>query len=303
MLSSRPIRPPKQSDAHNETKGSFMQQRGLLMRMGLGVALVVLAGASVVGYGLGWGKPAHKAITPTVVATSVAVSIPTRRPTVAPTVSSCRSAANYQDIIDRQSQAADWQAAAATANTALGLPNLCQADKAGLTQQAVVAGLKVLYSEKFNPLDVAAQQQEVDRYLALKAQAHQAGVDFPTALQVSQDAYQIGQFLLAKVAVEEAFRMQAYKPEVQRDITRTYVSILFNLGSWYTTAQLGSDVYNRGMTLLAASHQLAVMYRTGQGEAGGKLRQLTGSDERSWPQPAETPLLDTASSIAGKRAP
>jgi hypothetical protein len=94
-----------------------------------------------------------------------------------------------------------------------------------------------------------------------------------------------------RVAIEQALADGDYHPEVDRATTRMYISTLYNVGNWYTQAPAGSALHQQGLTWLAASHQLAVQYQTGQGEAAMLLRQLAGQQESGWPAPAQTPLL------------
>jgi hypothetical protein len=211
----------------------------------------------------------------------------------APPTPSCMAATNYVEIITRQERANRWEDAVATADTGLADTRLCPSERKLLTARAVDDGLKVLYNKPFDPLDVAAQQQEIDRYLSLRQRARDALVSFDTPLQVAGQAYQISQFPLARVAIEEAFAAGDYRPEVDRATTRLYISTLYNLGSWYTHAPAGNALYEQGLGWLAASHQLAVKYQTGQGEAAMLLRQLVGQEEAHWPAPGRTPLLDT----------
>lgn len=206
----------------------------------------------------------------------------------------CTAAPNYLDIITRQEQDGDWAAAASTAETALRLPHLCVEDKRALTTKAIAAGLQVLYSEGFAPLDVVAQQRAIDRYLQLKARARQAGVDFPTSLQVAQQAYQIGQFPLAKLAIEQSLAEGEFKPELNRSVVRQYVSTLYNLGAWYTTASTDSELYQQGLQSWAASQAVAEAFCTGQAEAWQELRARFGDHRADYPSPIPTPFLSYA---------
>lgn len=227
-------------------------------------------------------QPAALLVQPTEPVATALPAIPTP---------SCTGTTTYLEIIARQEQANHWEDAVATAEAALSDTHLCPADSKLLTARAVADGLKVLYNKPFAPLDVAAQQQEIDRYLSLRERAHDAQVAFDSPLQVAGQAYQIGQFPLARVAVEQALAAGDYRPELDRATTRMYISTLYNLGSWYSQAPAGSEVYQEGLAWLAASHQLALHYQTGQAEAAMLLRQLVGQEEASWPTPAPTPLL------------
>jgi hypothetical protein len=219
--------------------------------------------------------------------TAAAPTIPPATPTP-----NCVAATNYVEIITHQEQANRWEEAVATAETGLADQRLCPSDRKLLTARAVADGLRVLYTKPFDPLDVAAQQQEIDRYLALRQRAFDAQVPFDTPLQVAGQAYQIGQFPLARVAIEQALVDGDYHPEVDRSTTRMYISTLYNMGSWYTQAPTGSALYQQGLAWLVTSHQLAVNYQTGQGEAAMLLRQLVSQQESGWPAPAQTPLLN-----------
>lgn len=251
------------------------------------IALCVVLTAVVIG-----SVATREVREPTALPQPSAAQVSPTEPPAMPTPS-CTAATNYVEIITRQEQANRWEEAVATAEAGLADTRLCSSDSKLLTARAVADGLKVLYNKPFGPLDVAAQQQEIDRYLSLRERARAAQVPFDTPLQVAGQAYQIGQFPLARVAVEQALAEGDYRPEVDRATTRMYISTLYNLGSWYTQAPMGSELYHQGLAWLAASHQLALKYQTGQGEAAMLLRQLAGQQESQWPAPATTPLLHT----------
>jgi hypothetical protein len=260
--------------------------------VGVGLVALCVALSAVVVSRVGTREATEPTALPQPVMALVqpTAAVPTTPP--ATPTPSCTAATSYMEIITRQEQANRWEEAVATAETGLADTRLCSSDRKLFTARAVVDGLRVLYTKPFDPLDVAAQQQEVDRYLALRQRAHDAQVSFDTPLQVAGQAYQIGQFPLVRVAIEQALADGDYHPEVDRAMTRMYISTLYNMGSWYTQAPAGSALYQQGLACLAASHQLAVKYQTGQGEAAMLLRQLVSQQESGWPAPAQTPLLN-----------
>jgi len=208
---------------------------------------------------------------------------------------SCDSADDYLRVIAEREVQGDYAGAEANAESGLNRRELCQSARTALIAKAISSGLKVLLSGKFAPTDVDAQQKEVDRYLELRERTQEAGVEFPmTDLQIAVDAYDSHPYL-ARAAFERAFKAGTFRPEVHRDLLKQYISALFNLGAWYTGAQPGSELYQRGLSYLCASHRLAKKFDTGQAEAWGKLRELLGPNESDWPAPVATPLLKSGS--------
>lgn len=216
-----------------------------------------------------------------------------------PTPTICTPASSYLDIITRQEQAGDYASAVATAETALSVSDLCREAIKPLTARLVAIGLKALYTEPVAPLDQAGQQRQVDRYLSLRQRAHDAHADFASDVQIAIEANSRSQHRLCLVALDNAFADGSFRPTVQRDLTHLYVSCLYGLGSWYTSAGHASELYVQGLAWLSASHRVAVAYCTGQAEAATRLRELIGADESGWPTPADTPLLTHPPTIPG----
>lgn len=205
-------------------------------------------------------------------------------------LTACRPAADWLETITGQERAAQWQVAATNAQTALRAPGLCASDRKVLAGKAVADGLEALFAERFAPDDVAAQRQSVDRYQGLKRLAQAYGVPFPSARQVAGRAYDVGQFLLAKLAFEEALERGEVTTSDQGQV-QFYYSTLYNLGAWWAETASGAT-QTEGFRLLAAANQIDRHYRIGNGLAWARLRELVGPDEGRWPAPAATPLLD-----------
>lgn len=207
-----------------------------------------------------------------------------------PTAEPCRAASDWLETITRQERAGQWQAAADNAEVALTSAGLCAEDRVTLEQKAINDGLEALFTERFDPRDISAQQTQVDRYHELSSRSADYGVNFPSNVQVAGRAYGIGQFLLAKDAWETAFT--SCEVDIQdRQQIRDYVATLFNLGYWWATQGTG-DTRDEGLQLLQTSHLIDVRFQIGSGEAWGALRQILGSNERVWPQESPNPILD-----------
>lgn len=197
----------------------------------------------------------------------------------------------HVDAILAAMKTSRWQEAATIAEGALTKEGLRDEDHKLLVQYAVTCGLKVLYLQHFEPLNQTQHQRMVDTYLALKARTQGANVEIDPPLVVASEAFSHSQFLLARIAFEEALKDKSFNPEVDRDITHTYVSTLYGLGEWYTTAEPNSPLYQQGLRYLSASHLVAVKYQTGQGQAAMRLQQLVSDNEEQWPAPVAVPLL------------
>ncbi len=207
---------------------------------------------------------------------------------VTPTAS-CTPAGTYLDVIISQEQAGQYDLAASTAALALRNQGLCDSDRTSIASKAVADGLEAIQTEPFSPHDLQAQQAQADRFLALRQQAKQYNVAFPTDLQVAQRAYSGGKFLLAQVAFDESFRSGRVTTTSDRELVRQYCSTLFNLGTWWVEA--GGNTRANGLRLLVASAEIDQRFRLGSGEASGSLLKILGPDT-NWPPPADTPLLD-----------
>lgn len=236
-----------------------------------------------------WPGRAQPEAVPPITFVSPATPIPPT--TVPPTHPSCVEATAELRIVQDHAQRSQWSLAAAAAESALRQRDLCEDDRRALLAQLVAAGLEQIYSEQFQPLDVAAQRALVTRYQALRRRAVDEGIPFPTDIQVAQRAYQIGQFLLAKTAFDEAIVSRTVTPADQA-LIQQYVSTLYNLGAWWL--QGDDELRREGLRMLVASHRLDVTFRVGSGVAGAKLREVLGPDEDHWPAASETPLLRAA---------
>ncbi len=283
-----------QPNSDNEEHRPAAQQRPLTMQFVLLGAGLLIAG--IIGLAAllrGEPDPAPQpAAAPTVAPTQVRTASPEPTVTAVPPTPtpSCVSGQQQLVLIEDLERRGDWRQAANIANAALNLDCLTTADRRLLTEKAIGDGLKALMEASHRKTDTVQHQQLVDQYLALQQRAQDAGVPVIPALQFAEEAHGRSQFLLAKVAIEQALQAGEYQPQVHRDITRLYVSALYGLCHWYTTAPLGSETYQSGLAYCVASNEVADAFCTGQGEAATRLNELIGSDHRSWPTPAETPL-------------
>lgn len=234
------------------------------------------------------------AIVPTVPVVTV-IATPTVLPaTATPAATStpvCVSAQSQLVLVEDLERKSAWKQAAATADAALDLPALCPDARQALTQRAVTNRLNLLIYEPSPLSDRAAQQQSIDAYLALRRRAVAAQVDFPSPVALAKQAYATSQFLLSITALEQAYIEHTFHPERDTDATHLYISALYNVGYFETQAGAGSATYSEGLSFLRASHQLALLYGTGQREAGDVLTQIVGPDETTWPPPYASPLL------------
>lgn len=253
----------------------------LLLAFGAGFVVVLIAVVALLTRG--GESPAPQSVA----ATSEAS--PTFTPVSTPTPS-CIDAQSQLVLVEDLERRGDWQQAANVANAALNLQGLCDVERYVLTEKAVAAGLKALMDAPHRKTDLAQHQQLVDQYLAFQARARDAGISIMPALQFAEEAHGRSQFLLAKVAIEQALQAGEYQPNVHRDVTRLYISSLYGLCYWYTTDMPGSETFQQGLSYCAASDLLADAFCTGQGEAATKLDELVGTDRQRWPQPAASPL-------------
>jgi hypothetical protein len=281
----------QQPDNHDE------ERRSVELHQGSATLKFMLIGAISVGFFVGVlglsallarGEPGpapQLALPPTVAVTQQPTATLAHTPTP-----SCASGQPQLVLINDLERRGDWTQAASVANAALNLQGLCEGDRPVLTEKAVAAGLKALMEAPHRKTDRAQHQQLVDQYLALQVRARDAGISIMPALQFAEEAYGRSQFLLSKVAIEQALEAGNYQPDVHRDVTRLYISSLYGLCYWYTTDMQGSETYQHGLSYCAASDQLANTFCTGQGEAATKLNELVGVDRQRWPQPAKSPL-------------
>lgn len=252
--------------------------------------LISLGVVSVVGLGflvtLGKEVSAPSSAAPV----SVITVVPTGSVSLAPTPA-CVSGQGQQAVVDGLIQQGKWEQAANQAEAALSTTTLCTDDIRPLTQRAVSSGLHVLYNQEFDPLDSAGQQQEIDRFLQLRERARLLHLEFPTLLQVARESYRTSQHRLTVAALESAFTEGTFTPSLDRDTLKLYISALYGLGYWYTQAPKNSALYAEGLAYLAASHRLAVLFHTGQGEAAARLKQCTGTEATPSSPSYQSPLF------------
>lgn len=230
----------------------------------------------------------------------VTLARPDPRPAVAPPP--CAALPDTVALLGQLEREGKWAIAATTAETALTAPDLCPELRRALAARAVADGLEDLFATQFAPTDVAAQRAAVDRYHALRRLARERGVDFPSGRQIAGRAYAIGQFLLARVAFEEAVAAGEVTLADQTQ-AQFYSSTLYNLGTRWADA-VDAPTRADGLRLLATGLAVDRRYCVGHGEAWGRLRALLGPEETAWPAPIETPLLATtpgAAPTAGSR--
>jgi hypothetical protein len=108
----------------------------------------------------------------------------------------------------------------------------------------------------FSPHDTTWQE--------LMQSARSAGVAFPTALQVSQRAYEIGQFALSLAAFSDA-DIHGQVSSANQRLMQMATSAAYNQGYWLARAD--SD------------------------QARAELMAQRGPDPKLWPAPAPSPLL------------
>ena len=145
-----------------------------------------------------------------------------------------------------------YRQAMTMAEAALSIPELRAEDRRILTAYIVTAGMKDIYTHPADPLDREGEQYLVDTYLSLAERARGAGVAIDAPLQVAASAFASSQFRLAQVAIEKALAEGAFDPQLDRDVTRLYVSTLFGMGKWYTSAAADSPLYTEGVRWLVS---------------------------------------------------
>lgn len=285
----------QEDEGTRETPGSWPAHPSNELKRSPSLALLGMAGAGLVVLVLVFvaavvvGRAPSSAVAPTIVPPALA-TVAVMSPAASPT-SACIAAVAHLALIEDLEKRGNWTQAAATAEAALDVPNLCGEARRPLTQKAVADGLNVLFFEPFRGVDREAEQHAVDRYLALRQRADDADVDFPTALQVANQAFTSSKFRLAMTALEIAYAEGSFRPDMHRDTTHLYVSALYGIGRYYTQQPSESDLYTEGLAYLSASHRLAVQYQTGQGEAAALLTQRIGPDETVWPNPYPSPVF------------
>ncbi len=194
----------------------------------------------------------------------------------------CRAGASFLDVITKQEVAAQWGTAATNARTALQTPDLCPQDRAVLTQKAVNDGLEALFADSFAPNDTVAAQRGVDNYRDLRAFAGQSGATLPSSRQIAGRAYDSGKFRLAQQSWEDALTAGEVAT-TDREQVRFYDATLFNLGKWYTDDRGNRARFDEGVRYLVTAHRIDLQFGLGSGAAGGRLRELFGQDEQTWP--------------------
>jgi len=194
-------------------------------------------------------------------------------------------------LIAEQEQQGKYLLAASNAETGLTQPDVCPPDRDQLAQKAVAGRLQALWAESIRPDDRDAQEHAVDVYREAVALADRYAV--PAAgrpgLQVVADrAYQGGQFLLAKHAVDQL--LETNPASADRPLLRRYYASLRNLGLALSGAA-SATAKDEGLALLVAADMIDQKYRLEQGEATRDLVTALGPDRAHWPAPAPSPLL------------
>ncbi len=223
----------------------------------------------------------------------VGVPTPTTPPPTATLVDPCGAVVrqHLKTIADLESQL-KWDAASEHAEIAVRDPEVCENDRAAFARIYRNDSLEGLYARPFDPSRVS-QEEMISRYQQIKrtvqSYAQLYDVELPNPLSVAQRSSQSGAFLLALHAADTAFEEDRART---RDISllREYISNLYNVG-WYWSQHPSDPNYQDALAYLSASRKLATYWRTGQGEAETRLKELLGPDERRWPEPKKTPLL------------
>jgi hypothetical protein len=261
------------------------------------IGAVIAAVLLVLGGGFFLTRAQHAATAPTAVPVATIGAATAPAPTVQPSpvpVTATPSGPDvraYVDIVEEHIKAGRYREAVTTAEAALSINGVRAEDQRVLTGYIVSAGLKDIYTQPSRPLDRDGQQQLVDRYLSLVERAKGGGVPIDTPLQVAASAYAASQFPLTRVALEQAIAEGSFDPTTDRDTVRLYASALYGLGKWYTTAEVGSPLYEEGLRWLVTSDVVADRYETGQSEAESLLGQLGYTKRSEWPTPMVTPLV------------
>jgi hypothetical protein len=227
---------------------------------------------------------------PVAVVATIAREVEAPAATPAATADPCAATHSLLRLVADQQQQGKYLLAASNAELGLSQADVCAAHRDQLTRQTVVGRVQALWSESIRPDDRDAQQRAVDVYREAVALADR--YDVPTArpsLQVVADrAYQSGQFLLARRALDELF--ESSPTAADRSLLRRYYAALRNLGVALARASSPS-ARDEGLALLVAAHLVDERYRLEQGEATRDLVSALGPDRAHWPAPAASPLL------------
>jgi len=187
-----------------------------------------------------------------------------------------------------------YDLAASAAQTALATPHLCAADRAPLTEHFVNASLEAIFATPADPRDSITQTQLTDREETIQQIAQQAGVAFPSDVNVAQRAAALSQFDLARHAWEAAFQ-DGEVSSTDRESDRQYVDTLTTEGFW--AAQSTGTTRDTGLSMLMTAYTLQNQLQVGSGEPYAYLVRFLGSDQRTWPTALyPSPLLLSTSS-------
>jgi hypothetical protein len=212
-----------------------------------------------------------------------AVQAPVRTPI--PTAGAKLTAIEMADqlIANKQYEAAAYMAEKALKTTR------SEQERTALQERALTAHLHALLTQEPDYLTIPVQHQQVKQYLYLKRQAQAAGITFLSSLEVGQLAKANSHWRLAKFAYEEAYKEGAWS-QANTLIMRQYEEVLFRQGWWQATH--GTDaVKDEGLRLLALRYAFDKAHGKAKDHAWAELRKHCGPDERTWPEPIDTPLL------------
>ena len=187
-----------------------------------------------------------------------------------------------------------YDLAASAAQTALATPQLCAAAHAPLTEHFVNASLDAIFATPADPRDWITQMQLTDREETIQQIAQQAGVAFPSDVNVAQRAAALSQFGLSLHAWEAAFQ-DGEMSSTDRGSVRQYVDILTTEGFW--AAQSSGTTRDTGLSMLMTAYTLQNQLHVGSGEPYAYLVRFLGSDQTTWPTTLyPSPLLPSTSS-------
>lgn len=283
---SNPFQKPSLWKANNPAPKDAKGDNNYLLIGGAGALLLV--GLVVGGLATRASPPPPPPAVAVAPTATPLVATPTANPIPTPTVDDCPGIDVYLKVITDQETNGKWQQAADNAASALNDPNLCKEDRPILAQKYVTNAMEALYAAPFSP-DKADQEDSVKRYQSIVRSAARYGSELPSPLSVAQRAVQGGKFLLGKSAWDDALQEGSFSTD-DISLVDAYADNLTSIGKWWTTE--GSPNYQEGLACLSAANQITLKYKTGDREAWGILKQLLGNDEKAWPDPIDTPLLN-----------
>jgi hypothetical protein len=279
--------PPTTASVPPPAPDNIGEGGGIDMRIVFGVscAVIVLAVSLLLLYSSTAPTQEASAQTPAVPAATAPVPVSTPIPTAT-------SGVKFIEMVDQLLIEKQYEAAARMAEKALQTAQLSMQlsspERTALQERAFTARLHALVAQERAYLDVPVQQQQVNRYKFLKEQARAAGIPFLSSLEVAQLAKANGHWRLAKLAYEEAFTQGAFSLADEL-VMRQYEEVLFRQGWWQ--AQGTGSTKEEGLQLLATRYAFDKAHGRAKDHAWAELMKYCGTDETTWPKPAETPLL------------